>query len=126
MLFINDQGGDENFKLYGVAPDGGETRTLTPFDKTQTQILKVSRSVPNRILLGLNNRDSRWHDVHSLDLATGALSLVMQNDGFADFLVDQDLALRGGARPRADGGLDYHLIEEGVAAADPYLARKLR
>jgi dipeptidyl aminopeptidase/acylaminoacyl peptidase len=122
VLFINDQGGDENFKLYGVAPDGGETRTLTPFEKTQTQILKVSRSVPNRILLGLNNRDSRWHDVHSLDLATGALSLVMQNDGFADFLVDQDLALRGGARPRADGGLDYHLIEEGVAAADPYLA----
>ncbi|HXQ46835.1 MAG TPA: S9 family peptidase [Caulobacteraceae bacterium] len=122
ILFVNDQGGDENFKLYGVPPSGGETRTLTPFDKTQTQIIKVSRSVPDRILLGLNNRDSRWHDVHSLDLATGALTLVMQNDGFADFLVDQTLALRGAVRPRADGGLDYHRIENGVAASEPYLA----
>jgi dipeptidyl aminopeptidase/acylaminoacyl peptidase len=121
LLFINDQGGDENFKLYGVAPTGGETRTLTPFDKTQTQILKVSRSVPDRILLGLNNRDSRWHDVHSLDLASGALSLVMQNDGFADFLVDQSLALRGGIRPRPDGGLDYHRIDAGAVAPEPFM-----
>ncbi|HXQ10186.1 MAG TPA: S9 family peptidase [Caulobacteraceae bacterium] len=121
VLFVNDQGGDENFKLYGVAPAGGETRTLTPFEKTQTQILKVSRSVRSRILLGLNNRDSHWHDVHSLDLETGALGLVMRNDGFADFLVDQDLTLRGAVRPRADGGLDYYRIDKGLAAADPHL-----
>ena len=36
VLYVNDQGGDENFKLYGVAATGGAARTLTPFDKTQT------------------------------------------------------------------------------------------
>jgi dipeptidyl aminopeptidase/acylaminoacyl peptidase len=118
VLFVNDQGGDENFKLYAVAPTGGDTVTLTPFDKTQTQILKVSRSVHGRILLGLNNRDPRWHDVYSLDLAAGALTLVFENDGFApNFLVDQQLILRGAARPRTDGGVDYHHIKDGVADA---------
>src|SRR5579864_6486644 len=120
VLYINDQGGDENFKLYGATPAGGATRTLTPFDKTQTQILNVSRSVPGRILVGLNNRDPRWHDVHSLDLASGALTLEFENDGFADFLIDQQLMLRGGARPRPDGGVDYHHIRDGIVDPTPF------
>ncbi len=119
VLYVNDQGGDENFKLYGVAAAGGAARTLTPFDKTQTQVLKVSAQVPDRILVGVNNRDPRWHDVHSLDLASGVLTLVFQNDGIASFLIDQTLTLRGGARPRADGGMDYHLITDGVVADEP-------
>jgi len=119
VLYVNDQGGDENFKLYGVPASGGEAKTLTPFDKTQTQILKVSPQTPDCILIGVNNRDERWHDVYSLDLATGALSLVFQNDGFGSFLIDQSLTLRGGARPRQDGGEDYYLIENGVAGAEP-------
>jgi dipeptidyl aminopeptidase/acylaminoacyl peptidase len=119
VLFINDQGGDENFKLYGVAAEGGEARTLTPFDKTRTEILKVSPQVKDRILIGVNNRDPRWHDVYGLDLATGALDLVFENDGFGSFLIDQTLAIRGGSRPRPDGGIDYYRIENGVAGAEP-------
>jgi dipeptidyl aminopeptidase/acylaminoacyl peptidase len=125
VLYINDQGGDENFKLYGVPAAGGDLKTLTPFDKVQTQVLKVSPQVPGRILLGVNNRDARWHDVHALDLATGALSLVFQNDGFASFLIDQALAIRGATRPRSDGGMDFHRVENGVAAAEPYASVSL-
>ena len=119
VLYVNDQGGDENFKLYGVAAEGGEAKTLTPFDKTRTEILKVSPQVPDRILVGVNNRDPRWHDVYALDLASGALSLVFENDGFGSFLIDQTLAVRGGARPRPDGGEDYYRIEDGVAGPEP-------
>ncbi|HLK25642.1 MAG TPA: S9 family peptidase [Caulobacteraceae bacterium] len=120
VLFINDQGGDENFKLYGVAPTGGETRTLTPFDKTQARIESMSRLVKDRILLALNNRDPRWHDLHTLDLATGALSLVFQNEGYAEFLIDRQLVLRGVARPRADGGVDYHHVKAGAVEPEPF------
>ena len=120
VLYVNDQGGDENFKLYGVPAAGGAARTLTPFDKAQTQVLKVSPKVPGRILVGVNNRDPRWHDVHALDLASGALNLVFQNDGFGAFLIDQDLVVRGGSRPRPDGGADCYWIREGVAASEPF------
>ena len=120
VLYVNDQGGDENFKLYGVAAEGGEARTLTPFDKTRTEIFKVSPQVRDRILVGVNNRDPHWHDVYALDLASGALSLVFENDGFGSFLIDQTLALRGGARPRPDGGMDYYTIEGEVVGAEPF------
>ncbi len=119
VLYVNDQGGDENFKLYSVAAEGGAAKTLTPFDKTRTEIFKVSPQVRDRILVGVNNRDPRWHDVYALDLATGALSLVFENDGFGSFLIDQSLNVRGGARPREDGGEDYHRIEDGVPGPEP-------
>jgi hypothetical protein len=120
VLFINDEGGNENFKLFGAAPGGNETVTLTPFDNTQAQILKVSHRVKDRIVVGLNNRDPKWHDAHLLDLASGELTLLFQNEGFAGFLLDEDLAIRMAMKPRADGGTDYYRVEAGVAGAEPF------
>ena len=119
ILFINDKGGDENFLLYGVDVASGAQRALTPFEKTQVQITGISRHVPGRILVGLNNRDARWHDVHSLDLATGKLTPVMQNDGYASFGVDEKLTLRTATKARNDGGTDIFNIENGKVAATP-------
>ena len=81
VLFINDNDGDENFLLYGVDVHTGEQKALTPFEKTRVQIVKISRQVKDRILVAINNRDPRWHDVYSLNLASGKLTLVQQNEG---------------------------------------------
>jgi dipeptidyl aminopeptidase/acylaminoacyl peptidase len=120
ILYVNDAGGDENFKLYGVDVETGAQRTLTPFEKTQVQVIGVSPLVKDRILVGLNNRDSRWHDVHSLDLATGKLTLVLQNDGFGGFEADQQLNLRIAQKPRKDGGVEWYRIVGGKIEDKPY------
>ncbi|MFC3079160.1 S9 family peptidase [Phenylobacterium terrae] len=120
ILFITDKGGDENFLLYGVDVASGVQKTLTPFEKTRAQIVGRSRLVKDRILVGLNNRDPRWHDVHSLDLATGKLTPVLQNDGFASFSVDQQLNIRTAIKSRPDGGMDLYKVENGKVAAAPY------
>ena len=117
ILFINDQGGDENFRLYGADVATGETRTLTPFEKTRATIVAVSHHVKDRILVGLNNRDPKWHDVYSLDLKTGKLTLVLQNDGYAEFKADDTLTVRLAARSRDDGGTDYYRVADGKVEA---------
>ncbi|MFQ3666910.1 MAG: S9 family peptidase, partial [Sphingomonadaceae bacterium] len=119
VMFINDRGGDEDFLLYGVAPTGGEIRNFTPFPKTRALVVGSSSRVTDRILVGLNNRDPRWHDVHSLDLASGKLSLVQQNDGYSAFIADEDLVLRIAIRPNAEGGQDYFRMENGKVADTP-------
>ena len=119
LMFINDKGGDENFLLYAVNVYTGEQKSLTPFEKTRVQVVKVGRNVKDRILIGVNNRDPKWHDVHSLDLATGKLTLVQQNDGYADFVADEDLHLRLAAKSRDDGGTDYYRWNEGKADSTP-------
>ena len=122
VLYINDKGGDENFLLYGVEVASGTLKNYTPFEKTRVQIVAISTKVKDRILVGLNNRDARWHDVHSLDLASGKLSLVLKNDSYGGFEADDTLTLRVAQKSRADGGSDYFRLKAGVAEATPFVA----
>jgi dipeptidyl aminopeptidase/acylaminoacyl peptidase len=119
LMFINDKGGDENFLLYGVDIASGAQKNLTPFEKTRVRLIKASTQVKERILVGINNRDPRWHDVYSLDLASGKLTLVQQNDGYAGYVADEQLQLRIAAKSRADGGSDYYRMHDGKVDAAP-------
>ena len=120
ILYINDKGGDENFLLYGVDVVSGAERVLTPFEKTRVQIIGVSPLVKDRILVGVNNRDAKWHDVHSLDLASGKLTPVLMNmGGYAGFLADQKLVVRGALKSRPDGGNDYFRVVDNKVDAEP-------
>ena len=110
ILYVQDKGGDENFLLYGVDLEGGETRNYTPFENVRVTIVAVSDKIKDTILIGLNDRDPRWHDVHSLNLETGEITLVRQNDGYAGFAADQDLQLRIAAKPTPEGGLEIERI----------------
>ncbi|QEL11992.1 S9 family peptidase [Kushneria phosphatilytica] len=120
LLYVNDTGGDENFRLFGVNIDSGETRTLTPFKETRVQIIGISRLVRDRLLVGINNRDPRWHDVYSLDLASGELTLVLENEGYAGFIADEHLELRLAAQPREDGGETYFRITANGIEDEPF------
>nr|WP_082132952.1 S9 family peptidase [Pelagerythrobacter marensis] len=119
LLYIQDKGGDENFLLYGIDIASGAETTLTPFEDTRVQIFGTSENIRDKILVGLNNRDPRFHDVHLLDLNTGELTLVQQNDAFAGFLADDNLALRMALRPNAAGGMDFFPIVDGKIADEP-------
>ena len=68
LLYIQDKGGDENFLLYGVDIASSLETTLTPFENTRGDIVGGSESIRDKILIGLNNRDPQFHDVHLLDL----------------------------------------------------------
>jgi dipeptidyl aminopeptidase/acylaminoacyl peptidase len=121
ILFINDKGGDENFLLYGVDVASAAQRTLTPFEKTRVQIVGISNLVKDRILVGVNNRDPKWHDVHSLDLKTGKLTPVLINEGgYAGFIADRQLAIRGASKPRPDGGSDFYRVANNKVEPTPH------
>ncbi len=120
VMFVQDKGGDENFMLYAVDVATGAERNLTPFQKTRAMVVGTSKTIKDRILVGLNNRDPRWHDVHSLDLKTGKLTEVMRADGYAGFLADDGLNLRIALRPNDAGGNDFFNIVNGKVEAKPF------
>lgn len=121
VLYVNDKGGDEDFLLYAASPIGGEARLLTPFTKTTVQVVSISPTIRDRILIGLNNRDPKWHDVHSLDLKTGKTTPVLMNEGgFAGYVADAGLNVRMASKSRKDGGTDFFKVEGGKVAATPF------
>ena len=120
LLYIQDKAGDENYLLYQVQIASGEERCLTPFENTRARIIGSSNQIRDKVLVGLNDRDPRHHDVHLLDLTSGELNLVMQNDdGYVGYLADDSLTLRYAIRQNAAGGSDMFEITDGKIAEEP-------
>ena len=118
--YIQDKGGDENFLLYMINVESGEERLMTPFNDTRVQIVGASNTIKDKILVGLNNRNPQFHDVHMLDLNTGLLDMVYQNDGYAGFMADDTLTLRMALRQNAEGGTDYFNVVENKVEEAPF------
>jgi dipeptidyl aminopeptidase/acylaminoacyl peptidase len=89
LVYLQDVGGDENYHLFAVDPIARETRDLTPFTDVRAGIAGVSRRRRGELLLSLNRRDPRFHDLFRLNLASGALELVEENTGIAWFVSDE-------------------------------------
>ena len=106
ILYLQDRGGDENWRVYRVDLASGEEKDLTPVEKVQARIEVVSPRHPDQILISLNDRDPQFHDVYLLDLASGERKLVQKNDGYVGFSIDDDYRIRLASRFTADGGLE--------------------
>lgn len=104
VLYLRDQGGDEDFHIYSVDLESGETRDLTPFEKTTGIFVGGSYRHPDEYLLGINNRDPRWHDVWRVNVRTGDRQLVEQHDRFTALIADLDLNVRLAMESTPDGG----------------------
>jgi len=120
LLYIQDKGGDENFLLYGVNIASGEETTLTPFENTRVDIVGGSESIRDKILVGLNNRDPQFHDVHLLDLNSGELTLALENNGYAGFMADDTLTVRMALCQNEAGGTDYFRVVDNSVESDPF------
>ena len=109
LVYIQDKGGDENFLLYGVDPVTGEETNYTPFENTRVQFIASDEDIPGKQIIGINNRDPRWHDVYELDAETGELTLLYENtDEIGGFTFDNDLKLRFGQKSTSEGGAEYY------------------
>ncbi|WP_111642832.1 S9 family peptidase [Marinimicrobium alkaliphilum] len=122
ILYSQDRGGDENFRIYavdpGMAPAEGErvpsARDLTPYEGIQARIISVPWATPNTILVAINDRDPALHDVYRVSIDTGARDLVLENDQMiADWTADREGRLRLGTRQRPDGGWELLAVHNG-------------
>ncbi|MEL6531074.1 MAG: S9 family peptidase [Pseudomonadota bacterium] len=120
ILYVQDKGGDENYLLYKIDIATLEESTLTPFEDTRIDIVGSSQSIKDTILIGLNNRDPQFHDVHRLNLHTGGLELVYENNSFASFMADDTLTLRMAFRQNDAGGTDYFRVIDNVVEDEPF------
>ncbi len=107
VLYLQDEGGDENWHLYRVHLPSGETLDLTPLENVQAQVQHLSPEFPGEVLVGLNDRDPSAHDLYRVSLRTGERERVLQNDeGFLEFMTDDAFRVRFGVRMTRDGGSD--------------------
>src|SRR2546430_13596699 len=114
IMYIQDVGGNENWRLYATNIESGETRDLTPFEGVQVQVLDSDKHFPNELLIGMNKENPQVHDVYHLDLPTGELALIAQNPGnVAGWVSDSQFKVRGALAALPDGGRELLVRDTG-------------
>jgi dipeptidyl aminopeptidase/acylaminoacyl peptidase len=107
ILYTQDVGGNENWRLYATSMETRETRDLTPFENVQAQIIDRDKHFPNELLIGMNKENPQVHDVYHLDLTTGDLKLVVKNPGnVMNWVTDAHFKVRAALAALPDGGTE--------------------
>lgn len=82
LLYMQDNGGDENFHVYRIDLDNPDAAAvdLTPFPGARASFDLV-KGRPGKAIVQTNNRDPQLIDAYELDIATGELTLLAENPG---------------------------------------------
>ncbi len=110
ILYVQDKGGDENWHVYSTDLATNKTLDLTPISGVQARVQEVSPDFPDEILVAINERDKRWHDIYRVNIRTGVKSLIQQNDEFTGFLTEDDMKIHFGVKMTQDGGSEIHRL----------------
>jgi hypothetical protein len=121
ILFMHDENGEENWRISTVDRVRAWSATSRRRPGSAPGSFWNRRTQPGILLVGLNDRDRKWHDVWSIDLATAERRLVLENTSeFWSFNFDWQLNLRLGRKAASHGG-GSRLYRLTGAKAEPWL-----
>lgn len=106
ILYVDDSGGDENTNIYRIDPYGANevATNLTDIAGVKTMIYKLSKHQPDLMWIGINERDPAWHDLYQLEISTGELTLIYENnDRIGGWDWDWDESIRVAYRTDEEG-----------------------
>src|SRR5919199_634711 len=107
IVYLQDVGGNEDWRIHATDPETQETRDLTPFEEVQAQLLAKNKHFPGTLLVGLNKENPQVHDVYRLSISSGDLQLVARNPGnVASWVADRLFRVRGALAAAPEGGFD--------------------
>ncbi len=95
ILYLKDDGGDENWAVYGVDKNGKNQKCLTCFEGVRTQIIDDLQDIPDEIIIGLNKRNPQVFDPYRLNINTGDMNMLAENPGnIQGWMTDHEGKLR--------------------------------
>jgi dipeptidyl aminopeptidase/acylaminoacyl peptidase len=121
ILFVQDQGGDENFNVFAVnpaeAPPAGAdvpvARNLTAAKGVRAAIYSVPKNDPDTIYVGLNDRDAAWHDLYKVRITSGERTLVRRNtERITGWVFDLSGQLRLATRSAENGDTEILRVDQ--------------
>jgi dipeptidyl aminopeptidase/acylaminoacyl peptidase len=106
LIYIQDEGGTEDWHVYAVPVAGGPARDLTPLAGVNARVLALSLDEPQVLVAGINDRNKAWHDLYRIDIASGERELLFANDReLSEIVVDRQLRPRLALKTRdREGG----------------------
>ncbi|RXF70065.1 alpha/beta hydrolase family protein [Arcticibacter tournemirensis] len=119
LIYIQDEGGNENYHLFAVDLNGSNNLPLTPFDKVRVEIVKVLKDQPDYMIIQMNKDNPEIFEPYKINIKTGALEKLFENKDAANPISGYDFDKDGNLRAytKQQGGTNYVLYCRESAAA---------
>lgn len=111
LIYIQDQGGNENYQLFAIDLTGENNKALTPFDNVRVEILRVLKEQPDYVIIMMNKDNPQIFEPYKLNIKTGELVKLFENKDISapimGYEFDKDGNLR--AYTQQQNGTEYSL-----------------
>lgn len=95
LVFMRDDGGNENWYLVATDVNTGEEKPLTKMEGVRSQIIDDLEDIPEEMIIGLNKRNPQVFDPYRLNLTTGEMTMIAENPGnITGWMTDHNGQLR--------------------------------
>ncbi len=102
VIYAQDTAGDENWQIHIIDIHSGATQNLTPYKGVQSRLVALDPNHPEEMLIAMNLRNRRFHDVYRLNFLSGEILMVNRNGGLQFvWAADSNLSVRTAATPVA-------------------------
>ncbi len=80
MIYLMDQGGDENYHLYAVNLDGSNQKDLTPFEGVRAQFSDLLKEDKDHIIVQMNKNNPQIFEPFKVNVVTGEIEQLYSNE----------------------------------------------
>lgn len=95
LVYVQDKGGDENYRLYAVDINGKNDKDLTPFEKVRVMLVDELPENESEMLISMNKDNPEVFDVYRININNGEMKKIATNPGnITGWLTDHEGKLR--------------------------------
>ena len=117
LVYVMDNGGNEDYHLFAVNIDGSNSKELTPFEGVKVNILEGLKEDKDHMIISMNQNNPQIFEPYKINIETGTLEQLYKNDDAANpinnYLFDKDGKLRGFAKLRNGVNIDFYYTLDG-------------
>ncbi len=116
LVYLMDQGGDENYHVYAVGLDGSNQKDLTPFDGVRADFSELLKEDKDHIIVLMNKNNPQVFEPFKVNVLTGDLEQLYKNEDAANPIMgynfDRKGKLKGFTRIRDGVEQDIYYAKE--------------
>ncbi|KGO84375.1 S9 family peptidase [Flavobacterium beibuense] len=111
LIYIMDNGGNENFHLFAVNLDGANQKELTPFDGVKVNVLNMLKDQKDYMIIEMNKDNPQVFEPYKININTGELEKLFENTDLSNPISGYDFDKDGNlkAYTQQQNGTDYVL-----------------
>ncbi|NBC57154.1 MAG: prolyl oligopeptidase family serine peptidase [Bacteroidetes bacterium] len=118
LIYVMDEGGNEDYHMFAVNVDGSNQKELTPYEGVKVEILALLKDDKDHMVISMNKNNPQVFDPYKINIKTGELEQLYENKDLENPIMgyefDKDGNLRGFMRLKDGVNTQfYYAVEPG-------------